>query len=312
MENLIDIIYQVIKISFSYVVSPGKRVYLLYLLTSLLLAYFVYKRSKIKVPFFSYIFKKEIWLGKSPFIDYSFVFFNSLIKVIVIAPFLIYSLYIAEFINDFLIENYGVLKLNWSVTSFVILYTVTIIVINDFASFIVHYLMHKVPFLWEFHKIHHSATVLNPFTQYRIHPVELIINNFKGILIKGSVTGIFLYLADGRVSLLTFLGINVLNFVFLFFGANLRHSHVKLKYFNFLEYILISPYQHQIHHSNSDKHYDTNMGSRFAFWDYLFGTLVRSEKVKKVDFGLGEEDVKYKTFSQNLLSPFVNLFRINK
>jgi sterol desaturase/sphingolipid hydroxylase (fatty acid hydroxylase superfamily) len=170
--------------------------------------------------------------------------------------------------------------------------------------------MHKVPFLWEFHKIHHSATVLNPFTQYRIHPIELIINNIRGIIIKGFVTGLFMYLANGNISLLTFITVNVFNFIFLFWGANLRHSNVKLKYFNFLEYILISPFQHQIHHSNDPKHYDTNMGSRLAIWDYLFKTLVRSKSVNQIQYGLGEkEDPKYNTFFKNLFIPFINLFK---
>lgn len=173
--------------------------------------------------------------------------------------------------------------------------------------------MHKIPFLWEFHKIHHSATELNPFTQYRIHPVELIINNARGIFVKGVITGIFMYMANGSISLYTFIGVNVFNFLFLFWGANLRHSHVRLKYFNFLEYILISPFQHQIHHSNKPEHYDRNLGSRFAFWDYLFGTLVRSENTGKIEFGLGErEDKDYQTFAQNLLNPLIKPFTKKK
>ena len=129
-------------------------------------------------------------------------------------------------------------------------------------------------------------------------------------MVKGGITGLFMYIANGEVGLLTFFGINVFNFLFLFWGSNLRHSHVKLKYFNFLEYILISPYQHQIHHSNNPKLYDTNMGSRLAIWDWIFGTLVRSESVKTLRFGLGkEEDEKYKTFSQNLFAPFITVFK---
>ena len=90
--------------------------------------------------------------------------------------------------------------------------------------------MHKLPFLWEFHKIHHSATSLNPLTQYRIHPFELIINNIRSILIFGLVTGLFDYLSAHQIDKLVFLGVNVFHFIFLLLGANLRHSHVKLKY----------------------------------------------------------------------------------
>jgi sterol desaturase/sphingolipid hydroxylase (fatty acid hydroxylase superfamily) len=308
ISEILELCFEVIKMPFSYLVSSGKRVHVLYLFTSLLLALFVHKRSKIKIPFFRYIFKKEIWLGKSPLVDYSFIFFNSLVKVVIIAPLLVYTLYIALHLSEFLVDKFGVSSLSWSATTSAIIYTITIIVVNDFASFIIHYLMHKIPFLWEFHKIHHSATTLNPFTQYRIHPIELIINNIRGLVIKGIVTGLFIYLVNGKVSLLTFFGINLFNLIFLFFGANLRHSHVKLKYFNFLEYIFISPYQHQIHHSNNQKLYDTNMGSRLAIWDYLFGTLIRSKSVNRLTFGLGKnDDVNYNTFSKNLFAPFKNL-----
>ena len=62
----------------------------------------------------------------------------------------------------------------------------------------------------------------------------------------------------------------------MFFGANLRHSHVKLKYPSFLEYIFISPHQHQIHHSDNPIHFNKNMGSKLAIWDWLLGTLVLS------------------------------------
>ena len=44
--------------------------------------------------------------------------------------------------------------------------------------------MHKIPILWEFHKIHHSATSLNPITQYRLHPLELLINTLENIAIN--------------------------------------------------------------------------------------------------------------------------------
>lgn len=310
-SELIDLLLETIQMPFSYIMSPGKRVYWVYFVSSFLLALYVYFRKKKKVSFVKYFFNKDVWLGKSAFVDYLLVFFNSLVKVVVLSPLLIYSLYMAEGISDYLLSSYGPSNLDWSKTTIVVLYTISIIVINDFASFVVHYMMHKIPLLWEFHKVHHSATHLNPFTQYRIHPIELIINNLRGLFIKGVITGLFLYLGEGAVSLLTFLGINVLNFAFLFFGANLRHSHVKLKYFNFLEYIFISPFQHQIHHSNSSKHYDTNLGSRLAIWDYLFGTLIKSKEVGKLTFGLGEEDKDYDSLLKNLFIPFKKIFKKN-
>ncbi len=306
LNYVLEILRESLSLTLSYVTSPSKRAYFLYLLSSLLLAYYVYKRSGVKIPFFAFLFKKKIWLGKSAMIDYGFVLFNSVFKVILIAPLLVYSLNLTEAINTFCINSFGTFTGNWSVASITINYTITIIVVTDLASYTTHFLMHKIPFLWKFHKVHHSATTLNPFTQYRIHPVELLINNFRSIIIKGIITGVFLYLGNGSVSLLTFLGINILNFAFMFFGANLRHSHIKLRYFNFLEYVLISPYQHQIHHSDNEAHFNTNMGSRLAIWDYVFGTLVRSKDVNKLSFGLGaRENRTHATFWNNLWQPFL-------
>ena len=50
--------------------------------------------------------------------------------------------------------------------------------------------------------------------------VELIINNLRGLLIKGVITGVFLYVANDNVSLITLLGINIFNFLFYFFGRS--------------------------------------------------------------------------------------------
>ncbi len=309
INEIIDTIYEGLKMPLEYVISPNKRIYFLYLFTSVVLAFFIYNKSHRKTSFLRYLFKKKVWLSRSAFIDYYLSFVNGLVKVVMIAPILIIGPYLSFHTENFLIDTIGDGTIMLAVTPTIVLYTLTIVIVGDFASFFTHYLMHKVPFLWEFHKTHHSATVLNPVTQYRIHPVELIINNVRGLVVFGLVTGTFEYLCGGKVSMATFLGINVLNFAFLFFGANLRHSHVQLKYFNFLEYILISPYQHQIHHSNNPTLFNKNMGAKFAIWDWMFGTLVRSESVTELEFGLGsEEDKKYDSLWKNLINPFKNIF----
>lgn len=306
VSEIMDYILEVLSMPFSYLLNPGKRVFYVYLITSAILALFAYQRIKKKEGFFKYLIKKEMWWGRSAKIDYALIFFNSLVKVLLIAPFLGLTVFIAVELNSWMLEAFEKSTISWSLSTWILLYTFAIIIVNDFASFFIHYLMHKVPFLWRFHKIHHSATTLTPFTQYRIHPVELIVNNFRGIIVKGIITGLFMYWANNEISMYTILGVNILNFLFLFLGANLRHSHIQLKYFKFLEYILISPYQHQIHHSNNPKHYDTNIGSRFAFWDWMFGTLITSDKAVNIKFGLGEEDKDYQSFRQNLIRPFSN------
>ena len=288
--------------------NTDKRIYWLYVLSSIGLALYVYLKHIKGESFLKYLFDKKHWFSKSALVDYYFIFFNSYLKLILIAPFLISGLHLAYNTNEYLMETLGYRTFNLSFTETLIYYTITLTIVGDFATYIVHYLMHRIRFLWEFHKVHHSATVLNPITQYRIHPVELLINNIRGILVFGLTMGVFDYLSAGAVEKFTFLGVNALSFLFLFWGANLRHSHVKLTYFNWLEYILISPFQHQIHHSTNPAHHNKNMGSKFAIWDWLFGTLIKSKEVNDLEFGLADGDLAGNSFFQNLFMPFKNFF----
>lgn len=308
INEVYNTIAEGLEMAISYFANPKKRIYVGYLLSSGLLAYYIYYSLKPKTSFLGYVFHKKIWWGKSAFVDYAMVFFNSFIKILLIAPFLIYGLYLAFYTDEYLLHTFGKPTTSLTQNQTLIYYTIALIVVGDFASYIVHALMHKVSFLWEFHKVHHSATKLNPITQYRIHPVELMINNARGILVFGVLTGVFDYLSYHQVNKLMFLGVNAFSFVFFVFGANLRHSHVQLKYPVFLEKIFISPFQHQIHHSSNPVHYNKNMGAKLAIWDWMFGTLTLSKSTGSLKFGLGNEDARFDTFWKNLWQPFKNLW----
>jgi len=310
-KETMDLVQEGIQLVSSHLTSTGKRTYYFYLLTSLVLAFYVYYRSKRKDSFLNYILNKKVWLSKSAFVDYYFIFFNSFFKLLLIAPFLLFGLKLAFKTNDFLLSQFGYASFTLTTTETLILYTISLSILNDFTTYVIHWLFHKIPFLWEFHKIHHSATSMNPFTQYRLHPIELLINNIKGILVFGLTTGIFDYLSEHQISKWTYLGVNVFSMLFYSWGANLRHSHVRLKFFNFLEYLFISPVQHQVHHSDNPEHFDKNLGSRLAIWDWMFGTLIRSKQIRKLHFGLGKEDNKnYTSFWKNLLMPFKNILKL--
>lgn len=298
-----------LRMPFGYLTDSDSRLHVLYLFTSLLLAYYVFRKSKTEGSFWNYVFAREMWLGRSAMVDYGLIFFNSLFKVFLIAPYLVFGLYLSYKVELWLPQLLGYPSFALSATTTVVLYTLVFIVADDFGTYITHYIFHHVPFMWEFHKVHHSATVLNPVTQYRIHPIELIVNNIKGIIVLGLVTGLFRYLSAYPLTEMTVIGVNIFSFAFFFFGANLRHSHVPLKYFNWLEYIFISPYQHQIHHSNDPAHFNRNIGAKLAIWDWMFGTLIRSEAVESVRFGIGDEDPHFNSVWKNLWMPFSNLGR---
>ncbi len=310
LNDVLKIVSEGIQIPFDYLLDPRKRIFIPFLASSLVIAVLVYLMDKRGKTFRAYFFNKTHWFGQSTIVDYAFLFFNGLVKVILIAPFLLYSLRFAFYVNDYLIQYFGRVNLNLSRSEAVLYFTIASFIIKDFFSFLLHFLQHRVPFLWQFHKVHHSATTLTPLTQYRIHPIELLINNGRSLLLTGFLIGAFDYLSGQRVDAYTFMGVNVLGFVFRVTGANLRHSHIRLSYFKWLEYLLISPFQHQIHHSHEMAHHNRNLGAKLAIWDWMFGTLIHSQNVDELSFGLGEEDARFSSFWKNIISPFYGLFRI--
>ena len=308
-KELISILEESLRMVINYPLNPEKRIYIGYLFTSVLMAYYVYKKSKSKKSFWVYLMPKKVWLSFSASTDFIFIVFNSFVKIIFIAPCLIVGLYLAYYVNEYLMRRFGVHTFEMNTFLLTVIYTFVLTLFSDFTSYLVHYAQHKIPFLWEFHKVHHSATELNPLTQYRIHPVELLLNNLKTLVIIGLTAGIFDYFSDAKMDKLTFLSVNIFSFLFLAFGANLRHTHIRFTYFDTLEYIFISPFQHQIHHSSNAKHFDKNMGAKLAIWDWIFGTLVRSKEVENISFGLGKEDSTYDSFWKNLYKPFTNNYK---
>jgi len=156
----------------------------------------------------------------------------------------------------------------------------------DFGFFLSHYLMHKVPLLWVFHEVHHSAEVLTPVTVHRVHPVEELVNALVGSSILAAGAATYSTLLEKDLAFVTIFGVNALTFIFFALAFQLRHSHVWLSYGPLLSRIFISPAQHQIHHSQESKHWDKNFGFTFAFWDAWFGSLYVPRSREIIRFGL--------------------------
>jgi sterol desaturase/sphingolipid hydroxylase (fatty acid hydroxylase superfamily) len=167
----------------------------------------------------------------------------------------------------------------------VLLFTVVGFVADDFTRYVVHRAMHAFPALWQIHQVHHSAEVLTPATVYRVHPVEVFLHQVRGRATLGLVCGVFAYVAPGA-TWVEVLGVDVMTFAWCALGANLRHSQVWLSYGPSIERLVISPAQHQLHHSADRAHWDRNFGSAFAVWDALFGTLLRAGPRQRLRYGL--------------------------
>src|SRR5207302_2635125 len=102
-------------------------------------------------------------------------------------------------------------------------FTIAFFVAYDFGRFAAHCLLHDVPLLWEFHKIHHSAEVLTPMTTFRAHPLELLLMAWGPVITTGVVTVAFDAIMPGAINVYTFFGWHVAFFAFNLVD-NLRHS----------------------------------------------------------------------------------------
>jgi sterol desaturase/sphingolipid hydroxylase (fatty acid hydroxylase superfamily) len=232
-------------------------------------------------------FSRKIWWAPSTKADYRYYIVNAFIYAFIFAPLLFASVDIGYWVNDRLVSWLGARQHPLlDATSLRVLYTITFFVAFDFGRFLAHWLQHEVPVLWQFHKVHHSAEALTPMTSYRVHPVDLMIMSIGGNLFGGIVIGIFFYISVGEVTIYTFLGTHLLIAIYNMIG-NLRHSHVWLDY-GLLGYILISPAQHQIHHSKEPRHIGKNCGFALAIWDGLFGTLYVPKSHETFEMGLGD------------------------
>jgi sterol desaturase/sphingolipid hydroxylase (fatty acid hydroxylase superfamily) len=169
-------------------------------------------------------------------------------------------------------------------------FTVTMLLAYDLSYYLYHYMQHKIPILWELHKVHHSAEVMIGVTKDRVHPIDEIMNRWWDGLIPGLCYGIWLFFALDPVELTVF-GINVyaMRNIILMMDF-VRHTHLKLSYGRYLDAILISPHYHQLHHSIAEKHWDKNFGLCLSIWDRMFGTLVAPELDEDFVFGLTDNE----------------------
>ncbi len=267
-----------------YFVNPHQRLYWIYILSTLLIAtvyLIIYpKEKKINV-------SSKLWLHPSATLDYRYFVISYFIKIWLVMPILIGAGEIALWTHTVLNDYFGFfVSPKLSYTEIMILFTLSLFIASDFTRYWLHRFMHTIPLLWRFHAVHHSAKVLTPITFYRVHPIENILFGLRFSLTIGVVTGLFIFFFGGFLSFVDVLGVNIIVFIYNIIGSNLRHSHIKLKYFRWIEKIFLSPFQHQIHHST--KFYNFNFGGTLAIWDLLFGTLKYSTEIKHMKLGLGK------------------------
>jgi sterol desaturase/sphingolipid hydroxylase (fatty acid hydroxylase superfamily) len=180
----------------------------------------------------------------------------------------------------------------------------------EFGYYVDHYLKHRVPFLWETHRPHHTAEVLTPLTLFRVHPLDTLIFGNVLALTAGPIAGLVNYAFGKSVLDFTLDGTNVLLVFFIYAYIHLQHSEIWIPFRGFAGRLFMSPAHHQIHHSMDRSHFNTNLGSCLAIWDWVFGTLsIPARQSPRLTFGVHGAGGKKHLPSGLLLEPIMRMAR---
>lgn len=282
----------------AYPFKPGQRIFWLYMLSSSILAFYVFhvstgldsaRRFSLRA-FIRFLFPKDIWHSSSAWLDVRYFFFHQIFRVVIYGAFLagVLNLIFQTVTGGLNLVDAREMTIDSNITGIVIstVYMIALITFGDFVSYGIHYFQHKVPLLWEFHKVHHSLEVMHPLSNYREHPIDNIVYAAGTGLAYGLFMGLACKLFGYVPAVPQILGIPLLMFVFNILGYNLRHSHVWLRWPGRWSAFFASPAHHHIHHSCHPGHIDKNFAFLFPFWDVLFRTYHLPETNKDVRFGM--------------------------
>ncbi len=227
-------------------------------------------------------FRRDFWL------DFFYMFFNFFLFSLII--YNAASDVVVNLFNDFLglfgITNLVAIHLDsWPVWSQLL----TLFVLRDFMQWNIHRLLHRVPFLWEFHKVHHSVKEMGFAAHLRFHWMENVVYRALEYI---------------PLAMIGF-GIDDFFIVHLFTLAvgHFNHSNFTIN-LGILKYIFNNPQMHIWHHAKDwpDSHkFGVNFGLTLSLWDYLFGTDYVPYEGRDIELGFEGVDSFPQTFiAQNL------------
>lgn len=257
------------------------------------------------------LFPRKLTTHRSNRADLAYLFFNVFLFGIVLGWAVLQYQFLSNAIIAGLVNAFGATTPSrlpsWFSNSVI---TVMLFLAYEIGYWLNHWLSHRVPFMWEFHKVHHSAEVLTPLTNFRVHPIYALI--FANILaITASIAnGLGNYMFGDTAYQYALSDTNIILVLFIHTYVHLQHTHIWIPFTGFFGRLFVSPAHHQVHHSTNPKHFNRNFGSCLAVWDWMFGTLyVPGKERERLSFGLDEaEHAHPHTLFGELVEPLVRVF----
>ena len=176
---------------------------------------------------------------------------------------------------------------HWSVNALCVL------LFGHVTFYVAHYACHKVPMLWQFHKVHHSSLNLDSFSTSRFHI-------FDKTLFAAPYLFLVTYFQPDPGIVFLFIALND------FWG---RYGHGNISDPHWIGYFMSNPKYHRWHHSNNPEAIDKNFSAEFNFLDWIFGTAYYPKDKIPEDFG-------FEGYSNNIVvqhyQPFLDCYDIVK
>ena len=168
--------------------------------------------------------------------------------------------------------------------------------VRDFVQWWIHRLLHRVPALWEFHKVHHSVEQMGFAAHLRYHWMENVVYRTLEYLP------------------LAFIGIGLRDFflihIFTLAVGHFNHSNLNVN-LGWLGFVFNNPKMHIWHHAHdlpTDRGYGVNFGLTLSIWDYLFGTAYIPKDGRDIKLGFPGMS----TFPKGFLKQNTHGFRKNQ
>ena len=224
---------------------------------------------------FFWIFEKLFSFYKKPYKKWKHATTNFLLLVLVLIVNSVFGLLLISVYQFTAQHQFGLLYLidipTWAKL------ILSILVLDFISQYFVHFLLHKVKWMWRLHITHHTDKHVDVTTGTRHHPLDFMIRETFALLtviLMGMPISFYLFY-------------RMLTVPFTYFN----HADIKLPLWfdKMLSYAIVSPNMHKFHHHYQLPWTDSNYGNVLSVWDRIFGTFVY-ENPEDIQYGLDSAD----------------------
>ncbi|PXA84475.1 hypothetical protein DMC47_40225 [Nostoc sp. 3335mG] len=255
--------------------------------------------------------KRTVWLHRSARLDYRLYLVNMPLMAFVLGFFYAGSSAWSHLFGRLLTVLFGAGAVtthhDWGVVALI---AIVQLLALDGSYWLGHAAMHKSEVLWQFHKLHHSAEVMTPATEFRQHPVELIWMPAVTSVATGLSYALVTHWFGTGTASMGIIGYGAIVCLHMATFHHLRHSHINMPFTGVMGRILHSPAHHIIHHSSNPAHFDRNMGYMLSIWDWMAGTLLIPRIGERITLGVGPEGAEHRSVASAMWVPIRDAARL--